>query len=127
MTYDQAVQVNGIPAERRRRLIDYVQRLNAQAEQPLDVGTVRCAGLLLRADRAGHVAVPTAIAQAQSLSAYAAIGEPVRALLEACLRLEAEPLAESGVSRNTLRRFLGEIGADLIQLAARLEPEGASR
>lgn len=127
MTYEQAIQVDGVSGERRRRLLDYVTRLNEQSERPLEARTVRCAGLLLRSDRAGHVAIPTAIAQAQSLGAFAGVGEPVRELLGACLQLEAGPLEQCSVSRTTLRRVLHEIGHDLIALAASLNPDGNGR
>jgi hypothetical protein len=76
----------------------------------------------MRADRVGHVAVPTAVAQAQSLTQTQVAGPILNNLLGALLALEALPLEQFGVTRSNLQKALLGISDELAGLAQRLDP-----
>jgi hypothetical protein len=121
---DRAAQVDGLPPDRRKRLQEHVARLTADADERIEIEArvVRCAALLLRSGRGGHVAVPVAVAQAQAVERFPGIGPAIRAILESLLTLESEDLDRLSANRTAVQTTLLECSRELAGLAARLEP-----
>lgn len=123
-SYTAALNLSDLPRERRQRLLDHLTRTNAlrPPETPLPIATAYCAALLLSGTQERHVAVPTALALAETLCASTVIGPGVMALCDGSLSLHSARLDDLGISRGSLQRLLTRLAEQINYLARALEP-----
>lgn len=122
--YTRAVNVVGLEAGRRQRLLDHLLRTSMSDLPPVSASTARCAATLLAADTEQRLSAPTALAQAEILATVPEAGAALMQAFDSLMTLAG--LAQRGwgglgLHRAPLKYTLSFLARELQRLVAQLE------
>jgi hypothetical protein len=117
--YSSAVNVGGLDAARRVRLLEHL----AHASTPVSLAVARCAATLLAADPQRRFSAPTALAQAEILAEAPEAGPALMQLYDTVMtltRLARQDGWGGGLYRSSLRQALSYLVGEMQSMIARL-------